>query len=164
VASAEGWTVTGDDVTKTVTYSSTGGKPNGSISATEATTGTMFFTAPSKYLGDASAYYGGELRFDLKTAVTEGAFFAYADVELTSNGTTLAYDCTPNPTTAWQSYVVPIKETGWKMTTITGAAVTAAELKAVLANLTRVRIRAEFSNQYDTGYLDNVYFGSKPAP
>jgi hypothetical protein len=163
VVSAEGWSVTGDDTTKTVTYSSTGGKPNGSISAVEATSGTMFFTAPSKYLGDASAYYGGELRFDLKAAVTEGEFFAYADVELTSNQTTLAYDCTPNPTTAWQSYVVPLSETGWKMTTVTGAAVTAAQFKAVLANLTRVRIRGEFSNQYDIGYLDNVYFGSKAS-
>lgn len=100
VASAEGWTVTGDDTTKTVKYSSTGGKPNGSISAEEATTGTLFFTAPQKYLGNVSAYYGGQFRFDLKAGPTNGDFFAYADVELTSNLVTLAYDCTPNPTTA----------------------------------------------------------------
>lgn len=160
-ASAEGWTVTGDDGTKTVKYSSTGGNLNGSVSAEETSTGTMFFTAPSKYLGNGSAYYGGELRFDLKAAASTGEFFSYADVELTSNLTTLAYDCTPNPTTAWQHYVVPLNETGWKVTTVTGAAVTAAQFQLVLANLTRVRIRAEFTNGSDIGYLDNVYFGSK---
>jgi hypothetical protein len=82
-------------------------------------------------------------------------------LELTSNLTTLAYDCTPDPTSSWQSYVVPLSEAGWKMTTITGAAVTAAQFKSVLANLTRVRIRGEFTNAVDTGYLDNVYLGSK---
>ena len=161
VASAEGWSITGDDVVKTVKYSSTGGRPNGSISVTEGSTGTLFFTAPSKYLGDASAFYGGELRFDLKADATMGTFFAYADVELTSNQTTLAYDCTPDPTAAWHTYVVPLNEAGWKVTTINGAAATAAQLKAVLANLTRVRIRGEFTNQNDTSYLDNVYFGSR---
>lgn len=63
---------------------------------------------------------------------------------------------------------MPLSEAGWKMTTITGTAVTAVQFKAVLANLTRVRIRGEFTDQVDTGYLDNVYFGSKaggaPAP
>jgi len=161
VASAEGWSITGDDMIKTVKYSSTGGRPNGSISATEGSTGTLFFTAPSKYLGDASAYYGGELRFDLKADATMGTFFAYADVELTSNQTTLAYDCTPDATTAWHTYLVPLSEAGWKVTTINGAAATAAQLKAVLANLTRLRIRGEFTNAQDTGYLDNVYFGSQ---
>jgi hypothetical protein len=163
VASAEGWTITGDDTTKTVKYSSTGGNPNGSISAIDVTTGVLFFTAPKKYLGDASAFYGGELRFDLKTAATTGAFFAYADVELTSNLTTLAYDCTPNPTTSWHSYVVPLSEAGWKLTTVTGAAVTATQFHTVLANLTRVRVRGEFTDVSDTGYLDNVYLGSKAA-
>ena len=103
------------------------------------------------------------MRFDLKAAATTGEFFEYADVELTSNLTTLAYDCTPNPTTSWHSYVVPLSEAGWKVTTITGAAVTATQFKAVLANLTRVRIRGEFSDEHDIGYLDNVYFGSKAA-
>ena len=101
--------------------------------------------------------------FDLKAAATTGDFFAYADVELTSNLTTLAYDCTPNPTTSWHRYVVPLSEAGWKLTTLTGAAVTAAQFQAVLANLTRVRIRGEFSDGYDTGYLDNVYLGSKAS-
>lgn len=163
VVSAEGWTVTGDDTTKTVKYSSTGGNPNGSISAEDLTTGTLFFTAPKKYLGDVSVYYGGELRFDLKAAATTGEFFAYADVELTSNQTTIVYDCTPNPTTSWHRYVVPLSETAWKLTTITGAAVTAAQFRSVLANLTRVRIRGEFTDARDTGYLDNVYLGSKAA-
>lgn len=160
VASAEGWTITGDDLVKTVKYSSTGGRTNGSISATEGSTGVLFFTAPKKYLGDASAYYGGELRFDLKADANMGTPFAYADVELTSNQVTLAYDCTPDPTTTWHTYVVPLSEAGWKVTTINGAAATATQLKTVLANLTRVRIRGEFTKNNDTSYLDNVYFGS----
>ena len=160
VASAEGWTVTGDDTTKVPVYSSTGGHPNGQISAADATAGVLFFTAPKKYLGDVSAFYGGELRFDLKVTTTT-KFFAYADVELTSNLLTLAYDCTVNPGATWTTYVVPLTEKGWKVTTITGAAATATQFQQVLANLTRLRIRGEFNDGADTGYLDNVYLGSK---
>jgi hypothetical protein len=73
---------------------------------------------------------------------------------------TLAYDCTPDPTyTKYTTYTVPLKETGWKVGTLSGAAATAAQFKQVLGKLTRLRIRGEFNTGADTGHLDNVYFG-----
>lgn len=163
VGSAEGWTITGDDVTKVPKYSSTGGNPNGQINATDGSTGVFFFTAPKKYVGNLSTYYGGELRFDLKISVV-ATYFEYADVELTgTNGVTLAYNYPTNPTTAWKKFVVPLSESGWKVSTITGAAATAAQFQTVLKELARLRIRGEFIDGNDTGYLDNVFLGGKGA-
>jgi len=159
VESAQGWTVTGDVSTvKPALYSSTGGNPNGSIYWTDGGGSFWYFDAPAKYLGDDSAFYGGVLRFDLKvTAIT--TLRETSDVELTSDALTLAYDCTPDPTTTYTRYTVNLKETKWKVGTLSGAAATAAQFKQVLAKLTRLRIRGEFNEGTDTGHLDNVYLG-----
>ena len=159
VESAQGWTVTGDVSTvKPALYSSTGGNPNGSIYWTDGGGSFWYFDAPAKYLGDDSAFYGGVLRFDLKvTAIT--TLRETSDVELTSDALTLAYDCTPDPTTTYTRYTVTLKETKWKVGTLSGAAATAAQFKQVLAKLTRLRIRGEFNEGTDTGHLDNVYLG-----
>lgn len=163
VASAEGWTITGDDVTKVPKYSSTGGNPNGQINATDGGTGVYFFTAPKKYQGDLSGFYGGELHYDIKLSVAT-PIFEYADIELTGgNGVTLAYDYPTNPGVAWKRISVVLSEKGWKVTTITGAAATAVQFLTVLKNVARLRIRGEFIDGNDTAYLDNVFLGAKGA-
>lgn len=160
VASAEGWTITGDDVTKVPKYSSVDGNPNGQISATDGSDGLFFFTAPQKYLGDASAFYGGTLRFDLKAELDSS--YLYDDVQLAGAGITLAYDCTPAPGVTWTTYTVPLSEVGWKVNSLKGVAATRAQFEKVLGDLTRLRIRGEFKNGLnDTAWLDNVYLGAK---
>ena len=159
VASAQGWTITGDvSAESPALYSGGGGNPDGAISWVDGGGSYWYFTAPAKYLGDDSAFYGGILRFDLKvTAITMVG--EAPDVLLTSDTLTLAYDCTPDPTTSYTRYTVHLKETGWKVGTLTGAAATTAQFKQVLSKLTRLRIRGEFNVGSDTGHLDNVYLG-----
>ena len=159
LGSGADWTVTGDVSTESpALYSGGGGNPNGSIYWIDGGGGAWFFEAPAKYRGDDSAYYGGVLRFDLKvTAIT--SVYANSDVQLLSDTLTLVYDCTPDPTTTYTTYKVPLKETGWKVSSLSGAAATAAQFKQALTKVTRLRIRGEFNTGDDTGHLDNVYLG-----
>jgi hypothetical protein len=158
-ASAAGWTILGDVTAEApAVYAATGGNPGGVISWVDGGGSAWFFNAPKKYLGDASAFYGGELRFDLKvTAITN--LYVDHDVALQGGNLTLVYDCTPDPTTTYRTYKVPLKETGWTVGALAGAAATAAQFKSVLANISGLRIRGEFNTGTDTGHLDNVFFG-----
>jgi hypothetical protein len=160
VVSAEGWTITGDPSVTAVTYTVNGGHPDGTISSSDTGTGTWFFTAPSKYLGDASALAGGVLRFDLKVTPTDNPY-EQTDVQLTSGALTLVYDCSPEPGTTWKTFTVPLSAPGWRVGTRSGRAAEEEDLRTVLSNLTRLRIRGEFNDGDDTGWLDNVYFASR---
>lgn len=164
-ADDDGWTIVGDAQASSVKpdYSGTGGNPDGLISAKDdATGGVWYFQAPAKYLGDDSATYGKLLEYDLKvTPITNP--FDDVDVLLEGGGKRLVFDTSPAPGTDWTTFKVPLSETaGWKKDTLAGDAATAAELQAVLANLTLFRIRGEFNTGPDTGSLDNVRFGANP--
>ena len=164
-ADADGWTIVGDAQASSVKpdYSGTGGNPDGLISAKDDVTGGVwYFQAPAKYLGDNSATYGKILKYDLKvTPITDP--FDDTDVVLEGGGKRLVFDTSPAPGTDWTAYKVPLSESsGWEKDSLTGAAPTADELKAVLANLTLFRIRGEFNTGPDTGSLDNVKFGANP--
>jgi hypothetical protein len=160
VASAEGWTITGDPTVTVPLHSVTGGNLDGMINASDTGTGVWFFTAPAKFYGDISAFAGGVLRYDLKVTAIDVPF-DYADVQLTTTGLTLVYDLPAAPTTSWKTYTVPLSAAGWRVATFDGVAATAQQFAQVLSNLTRLRIRGEYNNGVDTGYLDNVYLGSK---
>jgi hypothetical protein len=173
---ADGWTITGDAQTSHVEpdYNGQGGNPDGLISAVDDVTGGVwYFQAPAKYLGDASATYGRYLDFDLKTNAISSPFDSF-DVVLAGSGMTLGFDVPNNPVVdAWTSFRVKLDETaGWRITqTVSESAFagfatlpvpTADQMKAVLGNLTQLLIRGEFQDGADTGYLDNVRFGSAP--
>jgi Laminin B (Domain IV) len=173
-ADAEGWTVSGDAQSSSVTpdYNGTGGNPGGLITAKDDTTGGVFyFVAPAKYLGDASSVFGKKLSFELKTTSVASPFKAYG-VLLSGGGVTLIaflpHD--PAPAGEWKPYSFAIDATGgWKVVSgpdvgpesdFTGApAATESELQTVLSNLQLLRIRGEFNDGPDTGSLDNVRFG-----
>lgn len=161
----DGWTIVGDAQASSVKpdYSGTGGNPDGLISAKDDVTGGVwYFQAPARYLGDDSETYGKLLKYDLKvTPITNP--FDDVDVVLEGGGKRLVFDTSPAPGTEWTTFTVPLSETaGWKKDTLTGAAPTADELRAVLASLTLFRIRGEFNTGPDTGALDNVKFGANP--
>src|SRR5688500_4666332 len=53
--------------THTVTWNSTGGNPGGHISRIDPQSGSIvYFNAPSKFLGDVSAAYGGTLGYEVR--------------------------------------------------------------------------------------------------
>lgn len=162
---ADGWTIVGDAQSSSVKpdYSGTGGNPDGLISAKDDVTGGVwYFQAPDKYLGDNSAALGKVLKYDLKVTPIDNPFDDI-DVVLEGGGLVLAFDTKPAPGTEWTTYKVPLSGGGgWKKKTLDGPAPTDDEFKAVLANVTLLRIRGEFNTGPDTGSLDNVKFGANP--
>jgi hypothetical protein len=156
-AGADGWSFVNDGSNLKLVL--TGGNGGGFLQITDQALGTtIYFVAPSKFLGNQSAAYAGSLSFDLQQSYDTN-YFADDDVLLTGNGTTLAYFHGLNPAigSSWTTISVPLTASaGWKVGTYTGAAATEAQLQSVLANLTALWIRPEFQVGPDVDGMDNV--------
>lgn len=88
----EGWTVVGDPASGYPRHVATGGNPGGFARTVDGGRGaTMYWSAPGKFLGDKSAYYGGILGFDLRQSAVDRQFNA-VEVELTGGGLRLTLD------------------------------------------------------------------------
>ena len=160
----EGWTAIGDTATPVV-FVTTNGNPPGCAQVEDSVVGgVMYFSAPAKFLGDHSDAYGTDLKFDLMQKYPDSpnqCDDSDGDIILQGGGLTLAYDTAANPANgSWTSYSVPLLETaGWHLTNLSGAAPTQAQFQSVLANLTSLRIRAEYQTGPDTDSIDNVRLG-----
>jgi hypothetical protein len=175
-ADLDGWGAISDiggDISGSITFESTGGNPGGLIRINDAAIGgTIYWTAPSKFLGDQSGSLGLNLTFDLSVVYTNSADIFDgntnqfdADVVLEGNGLTLYYTVAgnpPAPSGAWTPYTVPLTAGSWTKTTVTGSAPSASEFASVLGALTALRIRAEFQNGQESDYLDNVVLQAVP--
>ena len=83
-----------------------------------------------------------------------------------SNGTTnVWYDFPNNPALTWTHYATVLDDTGgWQFGAFASPTpATAAQIQAVLANLTELQIRGEFRTGADTASLDNVNFTPEPS-
>ncbi len=157
--------------TYTPTFNATGGNPGGHISMLDPSANVFYWYAPSKFVGNQSAAYGGTLQFDL--AVTGNGFgspagFHQEDVVLVGGGLTLVYDTTfsPAPTSAvgWNSFSVGLTEAGWRRNSLSGPAATQSDMQTALGSLTDLYIRGEFLfGLDDVGRLDNVVLSSPTA-
>ncbi len=144
-------------------YQSTGGNPGGCIKQTDGTVGIWYWYGPSKFRGDLSAYNNCNLSFDLKQDHISVPVSAY-DVMIFNTGTdTMVFNTSPDPSpvNTWESYIVPLTTgVGWKYgSSIAGGApnATAAQILAILSDVKRIRIRAEYEGLWsETDYLDNV--------
>lgn len=164
-STADGWTALGD-AAGPLTWSATGGNPGGHAFINDAVVGGVtYFLAPSSFLGNQAGALGTSLTFDLQQTYPGAANqFDAADVILQGNGLTVAYDLAVNPAlNAWTSYAVPLVATGWALNDLGGAAVTNDQFASILANLTSLRIRAEFQTGSDLGRLDNVALVPEPG-
>ena len=163
---SDGWSAIGDTAAP-VSWSATGGNPAGHIEIIDAVTGGVtYFVAPAKFLGNQSDSYGTPLAFDLRQSYTGGPNqFNDTDIILTGGGLTLVFDTSVNPPNdSWASYSILLTETaGWRVSTLTGAVPTQAQMQATLTNLTSFQIRAEFQTGADTGSLDNVRIVPEPS-
>ena len=78
----DGWTFLNDG-TNLIRVAS-GGNPGGFLQVTDQTLGsTMYFVAPSKFLGNQSAAYGNTLTFDVQQSFSTSPF---ADTDLILQG------------------------------------------------------------------------------
>lgn len=161
-AGAEGWTVTGTEVG--VTWQASGGNPGGWLSSSDDASGeTWYWVAPVSFLGNVSCAYGNLLTFDLKQNRTDSQFVD-ADVILEGAGLTIVIHTYYTPGTSWTGYSVLLRrDAGWHKDDLNGQYATEAELRAVLGNLTSLKIRGEYREGDDTGGLDNVVLGNAGA-
>ncbi|MDX2119222.1 MAG: laminin B domain-containing protein [Planctomycetota bacterium] len=158
--SANGWGFYNDG--KNVRWDAGAGNPKGCVRADDAGQGGYWgFTAGPAFLGDRSCMYGGILAWDFFTSHTSTSGSSEPDVVLVGGGLTLVQDLPEPAANAWISRIVTIAEgAGWRKNSISGAAATRAEIEAVLANLTAIRVRAEFSVSIDNARIDNVVLAS----
>jgi hypothetical protein len=149
---AEGWTLSGDAAAKKPTWISSGGF----IRAVGGVLGrTLYWEAPAKFEGGKADSYGGELSFDLRQSESD-IQYDEDHVILKGAGTTLVFDAKNNPGTGWTQYTVELSEgAGWKVSG-SGKPASEEQIRAVLSDLDRLRIRAEYRWGPDTDHLDNV--------
>jgi hypothetical protein len=169
----EGWTVIGltgggpyNTLTGgpyTPTFSRPGGNPGGYISYYDDPSPNIefHFSAPVRFLGNQSSSYGLRLLYDVRTSGGDSDW-AEADVILAgTNNMVIVVDTGPNPSTTWTRRSVYLTESaGWRVGSLNGRVPTRDEFLAVLFGLSALRIRGEYRNGYDTGFLDNVVLES----
>jgi len=131
----------------------------GAISMTDPDNEWTYFSAPSKFLGDMSAAFGGQLQFESRVLSAPGGSYANeAEVMLRGGGMTLVYDATSTLTSLPTSFDISLTSGNWRVNdTFSGAAATDADLQTVLGDLTALWINAEyFTPVVETIALDNV--------
>jgi len=155
----EGWKVVGDvkNAFSKPDYHASGGNPGGFLSATDETTGGVWYwSAPGKFLGSKGAALGKKLSYDLMQSGLNNQFEA-PDIILESKYLILVYSFPSHPNTTWTSFSVRFSaDTGWKKNNPGGPPATEKELKKVLSNLKNLKIRGEFITGPDVGSIDNV--------
>ena len=177
-ASAEGWQHQvrggGTDfvgVPTSVAWIAARGNPDGHVRLTAPSEGLyLYWLAPAAdYSGDLRLYEGGLLNFSLGLLnfPMEPGFIttfpgAGHDVEIDGAGMRIYFNI-PDAIYAanvWHPFVVPMESAQWN---ITGGPLTQAQFQAVLANVTALRIRAEWTTSFDTDDLDSVSPSPRPS-
>ena len=149
-------------VTYPVDWSATGGNPAGFISRTDIASNWLMFSAPAKFLGDLSAFYGGTLAYDLRDSPIGTT--VYPGVVLVGGSATLFYDTAP-PGSAWTNRTIPLSPTGWRLNDYrNGSAPSPAEMMSVLSSVSAIYIDADWTLNNDVTGLDNVSLTTIPEP
>lgn len=164
-AGTEGWKAENGAVN--FHWVAAGGAPDGFIQADDpGGNGLWFFAAPSAYLGDMLAAYGGNLSYSLiNNSSAPPILGSFADVQLLgSNGVLLAFGGGALPG-AWTDYSVDLIADGsWHVGSLGGAVATAADFAGVLSDLKSLRIRGDYRQRMETTGLDSVLLVSAPVP
>lgn len=137
-----------------------GGNPGGYIEATDPSDQSFFFQAPGKFTGNLGAYYGGTLTYDQRSMDPTDANPEYRgdpDVVIGGGGVQLLFLGEANPGSAWTGFSVGLTTAGWHVGSLTGAVPTEDQFRAVLSNVSVLRIRGEMIyGVVETTSLDNV--------
>jgi hypothetical protein len=137
--------------------SSSGVDDTGYVSHLDTTSGVaFFFTARDAFLGDMSAFAGGQLEFALRSSHNDvqrdaGVVFQGQDTVVTTQ-----FD---RPQPEWTTYTITLDadERTYHESNLNGEEVTQATLEEVLSNLQALRISGEHSGRdQETVGLDEV--------
>ena len=168
----EGWRVDGDVQAGSgvPVWLPQAGHPGGHLrAADDVEGGTWYWEAPAKFLGDISAAYSRTLRFDLRQDSEMNSQFNAPDVIISGGTSALIYNTAFNPRKLWTTYGIPLSAgAGWMkigltepISTAVGVRASAEDIQAVLQDVRNLRIRGEFENGVDEGFLDNVVLGGE---
>ena len=165
--------------TYAVNWESSGGLPGGHVSTWQPDFDTDFFLAPSQFLGDKSAVYGGALSFDLQDTTTSLPWAGNNPpynldplLILTGGGHTLFYqDSTIPEFVTWNHFDIALAAgPHWLYDSdLTvgdqGPAPTSAQFNSVLSSLEGLYIMADWRGPgSDLCEMDNVVMTTAPEP
>lgn len=120
-----------------------------------------YYHAPKKFLGGHPDAYSYLLAYDLRQTSTTQQFDA-PDVIISSPTHELGFKNHRRPGTRWTSFRVPLEyPAGW-VHNETGIPATEQQIRETLANITSLKIRAEFGKGDDQTFLDNVVLIGEP--
>jgi Laminin B (Domain IV)/FlgD Ig-like domain len=131
------------------------GHPPGSVRVGDVF-GETGVSAPAAFLGDKSASYGDTLTYDIFLRFTDHV--AYPAVVLNGGTMSLYYDALSPALNTWEHQVVPLSETGWRVSD-SGLLATQGQFQAVLQNLVGLYIYTEWNTGDDDTNVDNVNMG-----
>jgi len=150
----DGWTHTGASVFE---QRVSGGNPSGLLYVDTSDNAITYVYAGAQFLGDRNALNGGTLRFDGNLLEGGGTAWTsasqdYGWVRFTSPFGTAELDLVPSdigpPLATWTTFSVPLTPAAWGKT--------ASEWRAILSDVTEVRICMEALYGAEIQALDNV--------
>jgi hypothetical protein len=143
------------------TQAASGGNPGGRLMTSDVFSWHAFVAGP-QFTGNKSAFYGGNLSFDLRTNFTTSASPNYPVVILygTNGQSVQGRGVYPGSGAGYVSYAFALDESAWQThvagTDATGSTPSQAAFQAILGSLSRIAINADFYNGSDSYDLDNV--------
>ena len=144
--------VIGPPATSPLPFDAGFGNPAGSVRVGDVYAETGI-TAPTAYLGDKRAFYGGTLTYDIYLRYTDNVIYPAA---VLVGAAMLLHDDAPSPVLEqWESRVVPLSEPGWKIGG-SGVPVTHDDFMSVLQTLAGLYIYTEWHTGADDTNVDNV--------
>lgn len=156
---AEGWTGSG----ASVAYVGAGGNPGGYIQVTD--TGTVAplnsgILAPAAFLGDLSAYIGGELSVDFRAISGANATLlpVYGTVWIQGGGNEAFFDLAAAPPGggAWDTFTASLTAAAWGVTELVWA--------SIMGNVTTLGISTDAFDGADVAGVDNISISQVPLP
>ncbi len=137
-------------------WDASNGHPGGALFLTGADAAArLYFDAPASFLGNRRAYYGGELRYDIRSD-GQGTATDAPDVVLVAFGITLVHVHPAPLKPGWNTRVVPLQQNAWRIARPGGETPRKAELERVLTYLKAIRLYGEVRGGKGTGWIDNV--------
>ncbi|MEM9064199.1 MAG: laminin B domain-containing protein [Planctomycetota bacterium] len=166
---AEGWSTLND--AQGFMWRSDVGNPLGAIRANDIGNGDYwYFAASDDYKGDLSAFYGGTLSWELLGIVGNHLDDEPAEVMVSGAGLMIGIDIDYLPTNGtWAGAEVSLFADSWRLVDdssdgdLSTTAVTEQQMRDVLADVTGLFIRGEFTTGGDSTALDNVMLVPTPA-
>ena len=149
----DGWSVGLEGV---LSHATSGGNPGGYAQMDDFGGGLNNWAyAPAKFLGDWSGLVGETLSMDAKQLLGSPIFPDTVDFEISGPGGYATSDTGEYLSYSWATYGTTIEPSAW--------VVTDGTWEDILANVTMLRIDAEYVQGDDTFGFDNVELTPEPA-